>query len=924
MLNIKNHISASLLLIFIICLNTLMNAQLPEFKTLDLGGNETGLVYSLSNGGYAVVGKTDQSGNDDLVLTRLDANLNIISVIEFGDATSEEAMSLVELNNDTLLVSGKRSGGNKPILAKVALSGNIESYNFSGLSNAGQDRMHFLYKSSNTGQIYNYGMLEDHLPGGQWNKISVIQYDKNLNSGWNLYYDNKSSVDDWGEMYAREIVENADTTYSILAVISYGGGPFLEQEGRILTIDSNGNILHITGLDSIFIRTDVRSFCKTQNDGFMIVGFVESLIQDKDFIIYRLDSAFNVLWTKTIGGPGNDEALSIVHLGNDEYVIGGYVTDIGLGGKDACMLKINGNGDIIWAKAYGKAGEDVGKKVINDNGGLLLSGISNSYNTDDDVFIVRTDTSGNIQADCIMDIKPALAIQSYVVATTTYNYSNGTFDLPIASTETSIQISGLIEEQCIICSQTNALSSNDTCLNDSVHFSINNNWADSLYWDFGDGNFDINNNPQGHLYQISGTYTTTLIALNDSLGCNDTSYFSVDIFGLPVADAGPDTLICPGESIQIGEVPDSGSVYSWQSTNNLSAINISNPLAFPLADESFIVTETDSNGCTDIDTIAFVVHPLPDLSLDDTILICNGDTVQLSTLGGSNYSWSPVNVLNNTNISSPLVFPDSTILVYVSFQDSINGCPGNDSVYFNVNYFDSISVSGTDTICLGDTAYLFATGSDSCWWNSGIISNAIQSTPLTTSEYLVWSNNMCGSDTDTFVVTVIIPPVADAGADQVINYGESGSLQGQGGISYMWSPSGSLDCPDCQNATASPSQTTIYTLMVTDSFGCVGIDSVLLELKYMDTLFVPNLFSPNGDGHNDILYVRTFGVFENIHFSLYDRWGKLVFETFDENIGWDGYYNGVQQPLEVYVYYLIANTLDGKTIQQKGDITLMR
>jgi len=412
--------------------------------------------------------------------------------------------------------------------------------------------------------------------------------------------------------------------------------------------------------------------------------------------------------------------------------------------------------------------------------------------------------------------------------------------------------------------------------------------------------------------------------VNDSLACYDTAYLEVEVYALPTVSAGLDTAICPGESIQIGEVSDSGSVYSWQVTSSLSAINISDPLAFPLADESFIVTETDSNGCTDIDTIAFVVHPLPDLSLDDTILICNGDTVLLSTFGAVNYVWTPTNVLNNANISSPLIFPDSTALVYVSFQDSITGCPGNDSVYFNVNYFDSISVSGTDTICLGDTAYLFATGSDSCWWNSGIMSNAIQSTPTTTSEYFVWSNNMCGSDTDTFVVTVVVPPVADAGSDQVINYGESGSLQGQGGISYMWSPSVSLDCPDCQNTNASPLQSTIYTLMVTDSFGCVGIDSMFLELKYKDTLFVPNLFSPNGDGHNDILYVRTFGIFENIHFRLYNRWGKMVFETYDENIGWDGYYNGVMQPLDVYVYYLVGNTLDDKIIKQKGDITLMR
>ena len=66
--------------------------------------------------------------------------------------------------------------------------------------------------------------------------------------------------------------------------------------------------------------------------------------------------------------------------------------------------------------------------------------------------------------------------------------------------------------------------------------------------------------------------------------------------------------------------------------------------------------------------------------------------------------------------------------------------------------------------------------------------------------------------------------VADAGADQIINYGESGYLQGLGGVSYAWTPSNDLDCPECQNTNASPTLTTIYTLMVTDSFGCVGIE----------------------------------------------------------------------------------------------------
>ena len=65
-------------------------------------------------------------------------------------------------------------------------------------------------------------------------------------------------------------------------------------------------------------------------------------------------------------------------------------------------------------------------------------------------------------------------------------------------------------------------------------------------------------------------------------------------------------------------------------------------------------------------------------------------------------------------------------------------------------------------------------------------------------------------------------------------------------------------------------------------------------------------------------------MFENVHFRLFNRWGKLVFETMDESIGWDGYFEGVLQPVDVYVYHLTASTLDGQTFIQKGDITLLR
>ena len=204
MLNIKNNISASILLVFIICLNTLMNAQLPEFKTLDLGGNETGLVYSLSNGGYAVIGETDQGGDDDVFLIRLSSNLNILSSIEIGDATQERVSSLVELDDDTLLLTGMRNLGLSPSrgfnwLARISSSGVVDYYENN--NNQGQDRMPFLLRSSFSGKIYNYGHLEGEISSisgtGNNNRLSVSQfakpaYNSSLVSNWNNFFDQKA------------------------------------------------------------------------------------------------------------------------------------------------------------------------------------------------------------------------------------------------------------------------------------------------------------------------------------------------------------------------------------------------------------------------------------------------------------------------------------------------------------------------------------------------------------------------------------------------------------------------------------------------------------------------------------------------------------------------------------------------------------
>ena len=88
-------------------------------------------------------------------------------------------------------------------------------------------------------------------------------------------------------------------------------------------------------------------------------------------------------------------------------------------------------------------------------------------------------------------------------------------------------------------------------------------------------------------------------------------------------------------------------------------------------------------------------------------------------------------------------------------------------------------------------------------------------------------------------------------------------------------------------------------------------------------IFIPDVFSPNDDGNNDVLFVRGGGIL-NLELNIYNRWGDRVFKTTDIDEGWDGYVMGNKAPTGVYIYQLTARTENGIDVEQSGDITLVR
>jgi gliding motility-associated-like protein len=150
-------------------------------------------------------------------------------------------------------------------------------------------------------------------------------------------------------------------------------------------------------------------------------------------------------------------------------------------------------------------------------------------------------------------------------------------------------------------------------------------------------------------------------------------------------------------------------------------------------------------------------------------------------------------------------------------------------------------------------------------------------------------------------------------------------LTATGGTKYVWSPAETLDNPFVPNPVASPATTTTYKVTVTSALGCVGEDSVTVNVSAAskNAIQLPNAFTPNGDGLNDCFGVRFLGQLTNLKLSIYDRWGNKVFYTNNPSQCWDGRFGGKESATGVYIYQVCATTMCGEIVR-KGTVTLIR
>lgn len=339
------------------------------------------------------------------------------------------------------------------------------------------------------------------------------------------------------------------------------------------------------------------------------------------------------------------------------------------------------------------------------------------------------------------------------------------------------------------------------------------------------------------------------------------------------------------------------------------------------------------------DTTVFIVHPLPPVYAGPDRDLCQGSSVQLVASGAAQYNWSPAVGLSCNTCPNPVASPTDT-MQYVVRGTSAFGCVASDSLLIRVIKPFPMFHSPDDTICVGGTVNLNASGAKNYLWSpaAGLNRTDIASpiaSPQTTTTYRVigYDDQRCFADTAYIVISVGQYPVVDAGPDLHLATGDIVTLNTgiQNGpiVSWLWEPATDLSCNTCPAPRLTVHDDITYKVTVTNNYGCVASDFVHISTFCKSAqVFVPNAFTPDGDGYNDVLMVRGKGIHIN-YFRIFSRWGELVFERKnfspnDPQFGWDGTIRGVKAPPDVFVY--TAEVVCDNRVQYtlKGNTSLLK
>lgn len=492
---------------------------------------------------------------------------------------------------------------------------------------------------------------------------------------------------------------------------------------------------------------------------------------------------------------------------------------------------------------------------------------------------------------------------------------------------------------------TNFTISGGQCSNTvSLQQSTSGNLGPNPYlWNFGNGAPTSTLSSPSYTYPGNGLYEVTL-TVTDVNGCKDVKTNTIAILNF-APGAVSEATTCYGSVTTL--TATGGTNYTWSPVSSLDNPNVAIPQASPTITTIYTVSILNNSyglNCGKTLTTQVQVLPTPTTSFVYTVNPCGGNLYlkdqSIDDIVRWNWTLGPA---KTSTVQNPVTFfkDGGTFTISLITTNSF-GCKSKRDEVITVADPPDVNVNADQAICRGESAQLFAEGGIAYQWTPpqtldiANIYNPVASPPvsteytvaITTSQVNAGKNCEFVLSTSVTVDVLSNVPIAATANPILITAGENSTLVyiGEPGATVNWLPPNSTKPTTGYTVTASPEQPTTYTAIASRgacaSDVTVHIDSYSAGCFPKDA-FIPNTFTPNGDGENDQFRVLGFKI-DQVNLSIYNRWGEKVFETEDLSIGWDGKYKGKPVDVGVFGWYLKAKCVNGEETFIKGNVTLIR
>jgi len=800
--------------------------------------------------------------------------------------------------------SDRANGLNADAAGNVYIVGTTTSKSGIATSSANQtsltgDQGAFLAKFSKTGTLIWATYYAGNYAGGYSDKGNSVKVDGSGNVYITGYTRSDKGVATTGAFqtalngYFDAFLAKFNSAGSLVWATYYGGNG--DDFGYCVSTDLSDNI-YITG------ATTTRYGMATSG------AYQTSLAGDTDAFIAKFSGSGSLLWATYFGGKNGDFSNAItIDLSNNVYIAGqtnsdkdistsnAYQTSFG-GDTDVFLAKFNSSGAILWATYYGGNQNEKADGLATDAlGNVYITGQTRSFgiatpdgyqtykgSDDFDAFLAKFSSSGNLTwatyygsggydignsvcVDAFNDIFIAGATTSASSIATSGAYQtslSGASDAFLAKFQLYITDVGVLSVQNPKNNSCSGLQPIELKIKNfgtgeldsvTINWAINGIGQKQYHWK---GKLEpdstINVNISNYFFNPGidtlKFWTSQPNGVEDLYPKNDSSKVIDTVYAIPTSHGFSKHIICSGDTIHLGKVPESSYSYLWASVPSGFSSVKSNPNVVPIVSTSYYLTETIiATGCSSItDTEIVVVNPLPASGIGTPKTICNGTSTNIGLTANNHYEYkwtSNPPGFTSTNANATVSPTVSTTYKLIEKIDS-TGCSRTDSVTITVNPLPLAIAGNPQTICVGRIlsigsspiqghTYSWSTKAPNTGFSSNLSGPFVNPTKTTTYTLTEYINATGCRNSNSVVITVNPLPKPNAGNNYFLCLGDKISLgyPGSGSDTYQWSRNPSGFSSNLSKIIDSPNVTSTYILKETNPVtGCTNQDTAVITV----------------------------------------------------------------------------------------------